>query len=613
MEYETHAFVPLNNFEIIIFDIFVRKLYDSSTEFCVNHQCGVDMSARTKERRERIVALAKQDGFVSVVALAELFRVSEVTIRSDLDVLESQDLLARTHGGAYCSDQRRHSHKSGLPGRIERVASGAMALIDDYDAIMIEGGVAGQALAHYLHERRGLMVYSDAIDIAMQLTNSPHTIALLGGVITDGRSIGWPDINQFLAPGVRARCLFLSGLEHDEIGRDVAVRRETLRRRMMDVCDQVVLMVDSSELAEAVKRDQLSELERITRIITDDAVDSATIARLAGSGVPMTICGTGGRRNVENMPIRRWRIGFANQDERLPFPAAVRTGMLAAAELAGVDLLLADNRSDGDIAYANAESFIKAQVDLAVIFNTDARANNKIIEALRQANIPVIAIDIPIPGATFFGFDNYRAGLMTGRLLGQYVRRQWHGVVDAVFSLGLPISGPVPAARMQGQIDGLREQIAVPDSRIIHLDSRNTSVDSCAATRIAIKKIRRSDRVVILGINDEATLGAISAFAEDGSLARCVTVGLGGDVEALRELRRSGSRMIGVVASFPERYGERVIEMACAILQRRAAPPARYTNHCYVLSDETMRLLDLTALRGSVVSATEYSAQRRGV
>ncbi|MFN5929556.1 MAG: sugar ABC transporter substrate-binding protein, partial [Roseiflexaceae bacterium] len=234
-------------------------------------------------------------------------------------------------------------------------------------------------------------------------------------------------------------------------------------------------------------------------------------------------------------------------------------------------------------------------------------------EALRQANIPVIAIDIPIPGATFFGFDNYRAGLMTGRLLGQYVRRQWHGMIDAVFSLGLPISGPVPAARMQGQIDGLREQINVSDNRIIHLDSRNTSVDSCAATRQAIKKIRRNDRVVILGINDEAVLGALSAFAEDGTLSRCVTVGLGGDVTSLRELRRSGSRMIGVVASFPERYGERVIEMACAILQRRAAPPARYTNHCYVLSEEMMRQLDLTALRGSVVSATEYSIQRRGI
>jgi ribose transport system substrate-binding protein len=164
---------------------------------------------------------------------------------------------------------------------------------------------------------------------------------------------------------------------------------------------------------------------------------------------------------------------------------------------------------------------------------------------------------------------------------------------------------------MQVQIDGLREQISLPDNRVIHLDSRNTSVDSCAATRQALKKIRRSDRVVIVGINDEAVLGALSAFAEDGTLSRCVTAGLGADVDALRELRRPSSRMIGAVASFPERYGERVVELACAILQRRAAPPARYTNHCYVLSEETMRLLDLTALRGSVVSASEYSAQRR--
>lgn len=569
------------------------------------------MSARTKERRERIVSLAKQGGFVSVTALSQLFNVSEVTIRSDLDVLESQGQLIRTHGGAFCNEQRRPTLKSGLPNRIDRVANGAFTLVDDYDAIMIEGGVLGQALAARLHERRGLMVYTDSIDVVMQLQQTTHTVAFLGGVISQGRSIGWPDTHQFLPPGMRARGLFLSGLPTDEIGRDVVVRRDTLRRRMMEVCDQIVLMVESADLAEWMRRDQQMDLERVSRIVTDDAIDSPTIARLAGSGIPMTICGAVGRRHVENTPARRWRIGFANQDERLPFASAVRVGMTTAAEIGGIDLLLADNKSDGAVALANAETFIKANVDLAVMFNTDARTNNMIIEAFRQANIPVIAIDIPIPGATFFGFDNYRAGLMTGRLLGQYVRRQWHGVVDAVFSLGLPISGPVPAARMQGQIDGLREQVPVPDGRIVHLDSRNTSVDSCAATRVAIKKIRRSDRVVILGINDEAVLGALSAFHEDGSLNRCVTAGLGADIDALRELRRPGSRMIGAVASFPERYGERVIELAGSILQRRATPPARYTNHCYVLSDESMRTLDLTALRGGVISASEYGAQRR--
>ena len=113
------------------------------------------------------MTLAKQDGFVSVIELAQLFQVSEVTIRSDLDVLESQELLTRTHGGAFCSEQRRPGRNNGIPGRAERVANGALALIDDYDAIMIEGGDAGLSLALRLNDRRGLMVYSDSIDIAI--------------------------------------------------------------------------------------------------------------------------------------------------------------------------------------------------------------------------------------------------------------------------------------------------------------------------------------------------------------------------------------------------------------------------------------------------------------
>ena len=65
------------------------------------------MSARTKERRERIIALAKLEGFVSVAALSQLFSVSEVTIRGDLDMLESQGSVTRTHGGAFCSERPR--------------------------------------------------------------------------------------------------------------------------------------------------------------------------------------------------------------------------------------------------------------------------------------------------------------------------------------------------------------------------------------------------------------------------------------------------------------------------------------------------------------------------
>ena len=52
------------------------------------------------ERHNRILALLQQNGSISVAQLAELFKVSEVTIRKDLSYLEQQKKLYRTHGSA---------------------------------------------------------------------------------------------------------------------------------------------------------------------------------------------------------------------------------------------------------------------------------------------------------------------------------------------------------------------------------------------------------------------------------------------------------------------------------------------------------------------------------
>lgn len=49
--------------------------------------------------------------------------------------------------------------------------------------------------------------------------------------------------------------------------------------------------------------------------------------------------------------------------------------------------------------------------------------------------------------------------------------------------------------------------------------------------------------------------------------------------EARRELRRPGTRLIGSVGCFPERYGEELIPLALAILQKKPVPPAAYIKH----------------------------------
>ena len=55
-------------------------------------------------------------------------------------------------------------------------------------------------------------------------------------------------------------------------------------------------------------------------------------------------------------------------------------------------------------------------------YQIDEQAGSRIMDYFRQAGIPVIAVDIPMVGATFFGVDNYRAGYLAGVALGDWTQ-----------------------------------------------------------------------------------------------------------------------------------------------------------------------------------------------
>ena len=59
------------------------------------------MNMLPNQRREKILELLKEDGSAKVIDLAKLFKVTEVTVRQDLEKLEKDGLVVREHGGAY--------------------------------------------------------------------------------------------------------------------------------------------------------------------------------------------------------------------------------------------------------------------------------------------------------------------------------------------------------------------------------------------------------------------------------------------------------------------------------------------------------------------------------
>lgn len=93
-------------------------------------------------------------------------------------------------------------------------------------------------------------------------------------------------------------------------------------------------------------------------------------------------------------------------------------------------------------------------MDLVIEFQTDEMIAPAIASKYMEASIPFIAIDIPHPGATYFGANNYQAGLMGGHYLGRWAKRHWGGEVDEVLLIEIHRAGSLPkgacAACLQG-------------------------------------------------------------------------------------------------------------------------------------------------------------------
>src|SRR3984885_5905613 len=147
---------------------------------------------------------------------------------------------------------------------------------------------------------------------------------------------------------------------------------------------------------------------------------------------------------------KKLRFGFGGQSAEMPFSEAVTASLREAAVAVGVDLMVLDNRYNAETAVQNAETFLRERVDIVIEFQVDEHAAPIIADKIAAAGIPLIAVDIPHPHATFFGIDNYRAGLLAGDLLADFAINRWDGKLDWVIGLDIEEAGQMVLSRITG-------------------------------------------------------------------------------------------------------------------------------------------------------------------
>jgi ribose transport system substrate-binding protein len=314
--------------------------------------------------------------------------------------------------------------------------------------------------------------------------------------------------------------------------------------------------------------------------------------------------------NIRPPNRARPRIGYAGQTKQFAFSRTVTESVIAAAAKADMELLVLDNRYNEKTAIRNVETFVHERVELVIEFQTDEHAAPVVSSKLLAANIPFIAVEIPHPGATYFGANNYNAGLLGGRFLGKWAKQHWAEPCDEILLLQLAAAGSLPRSRLTGMLAGIGEILPSLEQSHVHWLEGNGQFG--ATLEVIRGHLRRSGakRVLIGAINDPSALGALRAMEEAGRAETCAVMGQNASLEARAELRDPDTRLIGSVAYFPEVYGDHLISLATDILQHKAVPPAMFIKHQMITRDNVDKIYPNDALLNPGDSAMMLSGSR---
>ena len=296
--------------------------------------------------------------------------------------------------------------------------------------------------------------------------------------------------------------------------------------------------------------------------------------------------GQSGQYRLVSRP-KRLRFGFAAQSAEMPFSIAVGASVTAAAAAAGVELLQLDNRYDPDVAIKNAEEFVRQRVDLVLEFQVEEHVAPHVAHIFKKAEIPLVAIDVPHPNATYFGVDNFEVGYEAGVLLAKYATGRWKGSADWVLGIGFSEAGSFVQSRIAGAFEGIRERLGkIPSDHYLRLDGRGMRQPSLMAVAEFLRH-RKGQRILVAASTDSSALGVLDAARQLGREQDFAIVGQDCIPEVLDEMRKGTSAIIGSVSHGAETYGPRLIQLGIALLRGHIVPPYNYVRH-HVVTPETI-------------------------
>ncbi|WDQ30281.1 DeoR/GlpR family DNA-binding transcription regulator [Paenibacillus marchantiae] len=247
------------------------------------------------ERYDRIVEMVNVKGSMRVSELSELCRVTEETIRRDLDRLEQAGRLRRSHGGAVSVKEEQPE----IPYRVretthaeekKRIAQSALSMIRPGDRVLLDASTTAGYMAANMPDMP-LTVLTNSIQVATELSSRDKIEVISTGGQLAQRSLSFvgPLAERSLET-YHVDKLFLSCKGVHLEGGGISESNELqarLKQKMVGISDQVILLADTSKFGvRAFAR--VTGLNAVHAVITDQSLDDDLIERLNSYDISIT-------------------------------------------------------------------------------------------------------------------------------------------------------------------------------------------------------------------------------------------------------------------------------------------------------------------------------------
>lgn len=253
----------------------------------------------TSQRRQRLLDELEAKGSLRVADLAAAFRVSEITIRRDLDQLSEGGLVERFHGGAhlvqaggleslFVEKDAQHSPEK------DAIGAEAAALVKDEDTVLLNAGSTTLAVIRHLRGRNVRIVTNNAAAPAELTEVGPELILLGGELRKKSRSLIGDLALMALSQIHAAVCVLGTNGVSARTGLTTSVYAETaINRLMVERSDgNLVVVADGSKIG-VTSNFSCVPLAQVKTLITDPSANPEQLAAIQGAGVRVIVSPVG--------------------------------------------------------------------------------------------------------------------------------------------------------------------------------------------------------------------------------------------------------------------------------------------------------------------------------